>query len=622
MAGHERHTYRIRRYSWALGVAPCVALYVALCVAACGGSGSREVASGAGLQAGRDSRTGSAAGREDDEDRETKASNNGAPGEHRGGTIQASVRSEPPSFNVDARRDATTYLVSLLTHARLVRVNAATQQIEPWLAERFARDGLTYRLWLRPDLTFADGVPVTADDVLFSLAAAYDEASVIADGVMANGHRLKAVAVDAHTVDIVFPEPYGPGLRLLDNLPILPKHKLQAALDAGAFGRAWSVTTPPSDITGLGPFVLDQYVPGQRMVFVRNPHYFRKDANGVQLPYLDRLIVQIVPDQEGEILRLQTGEVDMTASEVRSDDYAGLRRAADAGRLQLLDLGVAQDPDAFWMNLTPGAFAADARRGWIQRDELRQAISLSVDRQAFADAVFRGAAVPVYGPVTPANTIWYSDQVPHTRFDPAAARRDLASIGLSDPDGDGVLGDAQGHPARFTLLTAKGQTALERGAAVIRDDLAKVGLVVDVVTLEPNALVQRFLSGRGYDAVYFHLTTTDTDPAGQGDFWRSDGAAHAWNLASASKGGAPHALDWERAIDRLMAQQAASFDLAERQRLFVEVQQIFAAHLPMIHFAAPRVFVAASSRVTNLLPALSRPQLLWSADTLALAAGR
>jgi peptide/nickel transport system substrate-binding protein len=279
--------------------------------------------------------------------------------------------------------------------------------------------------------------------------------------------------------------------------------------------------------------------------------------------------------------------------------------------VKVIDAGVALDPDAFWINLVPNAFAGDPRAAWIQRDELRQAISLAVDRQAFVDSLFLGAAVPVWGPVTPANKVWYVDSLPHPAHDPATARRLLASIGLTDPDGDGQLTDSSGRPARFTLLTAMGQTALERGAAIIRDELAKVGLGVDVVGLEANALVQRFVSGKGYDAVFFHLSTTSTDPAVSADFWLSGGGAHVWNFGPSAR-----PAEWEKEIDRLMAAQMASPDQAERQRTFTAVQQTFAAHLPMIHFAAPRVFVATSSRLANLSPAITRPQLLWSADTI------
>ena len=154
-------------------------------------------------------------------------------------------------------------------------------------------------------------------------------------------------------------------------------------------------------------------------------------------------------------------------------------------------------PTRFWINLKPGAFAGDPRAPWLQRDELRQAISLAVDRQAFADTVYLGAAVPVFGPITPANKKWYSPELPQPPHDPARARALLASIGLTDRNGDGLLEDAPDRPARFTLLTQKGQTALERGAAVIRDELKKIGLTVDVVTLDGNALVERFVTRQG-----------------------------------------------------------------------------------------------------------------------------
>ena len=107
---------------------------------------------------------------------------------------------------------------------------------------------------------------------------------------------------------------------------------------AGASARRWTASS------GSGPFVLVEYVPGQRLSFARNPHYFRKDANGTPLPYLDRIVIEIVPEQTAQVLRLEAGQLDTTISEVRPEDFAPLKRAADAGRVQLLDLGVGLRP--------------------------------------------------------------------------------------------------------------------------------------------------------------------------------------------------------------------------------------------------------------------------------------
>lgn len=525
--------------------------------------------------------------------------------------VIVSVRSEPQSLSWFTGHDATTYLISLLTQARLVQINASTQEVEPWLAEKWeTSDGQNFVVHLRPGLSFSDGHPLSTDDVLFSLKAAFDKSSSLSDSMSVGGEPVQMSAVDARTLQVKFPAPYGPGLRLFDALPIVPKHKLQAAFEEGRFGDAWSASSNPKDVVGLGPFILTEHQAGQQLVFERNPHYFRHEQNTL-LPRLDRVVIRILPNQDAQILSLQSGESDGSAYEIRPTDVALARRLAAQGSAQLLDLGPTLDPDGLWVNLRPGAFDHDSRRRWLQKDELRRAISLGVDRQQFIDTVFAGAAVPVNGPVTPANRQWSSATVPAPRFDPAAARLLLASIGLVDRDGDGYLDDDGNRHAHLTLLTQKGQSSLERGAASIRDQMQQLGLTVDVVTLDAGALIQKFLSGSGYDAAYFNLTTTDTDPASQLDFWSSTGASHVWNL-----GGAEAGYPWEHEIDALMARQVSTRDQAERVRLFSEVQRIFADHLPMVHFAAPRIFVAVSSRLTNLSPAVRRPQLLWAADTL------
>jgi len=534
----------------------------------------------------------------------------------RGGELLVSVRTDPRSFNRHAARDSTTNLVSHLTQANLVRINQTTQAVEPDLAEGWqtADAGRRVRMTLKRDLVFSDGQPFTADDVVFAFQAVYDErsSSALADSLKAAGKKLEVAALDRYTVMITFPVPFAPGVRILANLPILPRHRLVAALEAGTFVTAWGLDTPPKELVGLGPFVLREYAPGQRLVFERNVRYFGRAADGTALPYLDRIVLDIIPDQSAELLRLESGQLDMMASEVSPDGYAPLKRAAEEGRVKLLDLGVSHNADGLWFNLKPGAFAGDPRADWLQRDELRRAISMAVDRQVFADTVFLGAGVPVYGPETPANARWYWAGIPQTAHDPAGAKQLLASIGLRDRDGDGRLEDARNQPARFALLTQKGRPNFERAAAVVRDELEKIGITVDVVALEGSTVIDRFLKAK-YDAVYFNADKTDLDPGTNPDFWFSSGSAHPWNVEQQTP-----ATDWERRIDELMTRQIASTDESDRRRLYDEVQRIFAEHVPIVYFVAPRIYVAHSARVTNLVPTESRPQLLWRPDTIAV----
>lgn len=323
----------------------------------------------------------------------------------RGGTLVASLRTEPRSFNRLVSRDVATEIVTLLTQARLVRVNRATQQVEPWLAETWTTspDGQVFTLTLREGLQWSDGTPFTSADVAFTFKAIFDPTtkSVLASGLEVDGQPLTTATPDARTVVVTYPRPFGPGIRLLDNVVILPKHKLEAAVASGTLSDAWTPTTPPADIVGMGPFVLTRYEPGQRLTFARNPRYWRRDAAGQALPYLDGLVLAIVPNADAELLGLQSGQIDMTQQQLRAEDIATARDLERKGLVTVQEAGVTLDPDVFFFNLRPAAWAKDPRGTWLLTDAFRQAISHAVDREAYANTVYLGAAVPVHGPITP-----------------------------------------------------------------------------------------------------------------------------------------------------------------------------------------------------------------------------
>ena len=361
--------------------------------------------------------------------------NSGSGQTPRGGRLVASYSSEPKSFNRLVSPIGADEVVSRLTQTTLIRVNRITGEVEPRLAREWSSsaDGLTWTFKLRDGVTFSDGAPFTSADVVFTFAALYDKrvASWMASTVSVNNKPLVAQAIDPATVQITFPSVFGPGITLLDTLPILPKHKLQAALDAGTFRDAWSVTTPPSEIAGLGPFVLTSYAPGQRLLFARNKRFWKRDPLDETLPYVDEIQIDIIPDTSAEVLRLESGGADLMSHPVRPEDLAAFRRQEKNGAIRLAEAGVSIDPNVMWFNLVPGA-AATKDRPWLRQEALRHAISFAVNRQAIVDTVYLGAAVPIFGPVTPGYGEWYLPDLPRTNHDPAHARSLLTSIGLRD----------------------------------------------------------------------------------------------------------------------------------------------------------------------------------------------
>ena len=520
-------------------------------------------------------------------------------------TLVASIRAEPRSFNRYIARDLSTTVLTLLMHDALVRINRVTNQLEPDLAERWELlpDGRTYRLHLRSGVRFSDGTPFSADDVVFSFRAIYDPAveSVLADSLQVRGQPLTVNAENTTTVTIRFPAVFAAGLRMLDGVPIYPRHRLEPALEAGSFRSAWGRSTPPTAIAGLGPFMLRRDEPGQRLTLDRNPYYWHHDG---RLPELGHVVLEVVPDQDAELLQLETGGIDLTQSELRPSDVPALKRAAAAGRMSVTEAGIGLDGDLLWLNLT-SAKTRDRRSRWLQHPDFRRALAHAVDRRAFVDTVFYGEAVPADSIISPGNPQWHAE-APLPSYDLAAAKRLLASLGLSARHDDGMLQDGNGRAVRLTLLTQKGNTSLERGASVVRDSLARVGVRVDVVALEAGALIDYVMRGE-YDAAYFRILTTDTDPALNLDFWLSSGSAHVWNPGQRAP-----STEWEARIDALMDQVSTTLDTHRRWELFAEVQRIMAREAPILCFAFPRLPIAVSSRVIGATPAPFRPPLLWN----------
>ena len=182
-----------------------------------------------------------------------------------------------------------------LTQATLVRVNRSSDEVEPWLAESWtaSADNLTYTLKLRPDVRWSDGTPLAAEDVVASISAAQ---------VM--GKPLAARAIDPLTIEIRFPEPFAPGLRVLDRHPIRE-------------------TRQPATGATLGPFMRPasaKATAGQALV--RNPHYWRKAPDGSPLPYLDELTLAPRPLEQP----------DFVDAPVRVDDYEALKKIEQSGK--------------------------------------------------------------------------------------------------------------------------------------------------------------------------------------------------------------------------------------------------------------------------------------------------
>ncbi len=534
-----------------------------------------------------------------------------------GGEARIVLRADPRTFNPVAALDAVSASLVGLMHAALFQVDGATQLVVPALAERLDPPDATgaMLLHLRAGVTFPDGEPFGADDVVFSLQVFQDEALAApqSQALRVGGTPTRATAVDDHTVRLVFGAPHPDPARLLTGVPMLPRHRLEALHARGALASAWALDTPPADLVGLGPFRLDAFEPGQRVRFVRNPSYWRRDAAGQALPRLDRLTALVVSDPEAQTARLLAGEVDVLSA-VDTRQQSTLDAAAG---VTLRNAGPSLEYTFLLLNLDdpPRRGTAAPRTRWFQQTAFRQAVSLAIDRPAIARLIYGGLATPLGAHVSPGNRQWHAGIAAPARAI-ATARDRLRGAGFGW-DADGRLRDAAGAPVTFTLLTSTSNPQRQRIATVVQDDLAALGLEVRVAALEFRALVERVTRTREFDAAVMALGGGDTDPNAEANVWRLDGATHLWRLGAA----APLA-QWEADIDALMRAQAVTVDPAVRRAQYARVQQLVAEYLPIVPLVSPNHLVAVRDGLVGVVPATTSRDSLWNVDVWSRSGAR
>jgi peptide/nickel transport system substrate-binding protein len=538
-----------------------------------------------------------------------------------GGRLVVGQRAEPKTLNPVTATDAVSREVIGRCHADLISINRISQKTEPTLAESWktSPDGRTFTLKLRKGIRFSDGQPFDADDVVFSFNLYLDEAigSPQRDLLVIDGKPLVVTKLDQYTVRFTLPRPYAAAERLFDGLAMLPKHLLEKPYREGHLAQTWTLNTAPSEIAGMGPFRVKQYIAGQRIVLERNPYYWKVDRNNKRLPYLDELVFLFVGGEDQQVMRFEAGETDMV-SRLSSENYALLTKEQSRSGWQLADLGPSLEYNFLVFNLNDidlGKMGEIARKQvWFRDLKFRQAVSAAIDRDSIVRLVYGARGTALWGNVGPGNKLWMNQSISHPQRSLDTARQLLKSAGFSW-NGSGQLLDANGKTVEFTIVTSSSNTQRMKMATLIQDDLSHLGMQVHVVPLDFRAMLDRVFQSFDYDAAIMGLGGGDPDPNPEMNVWMSNGATHIWHLNETQP-----ATPWEREIDTLMQQQMITLNYAKRKQLYDRVQQIIAENVPFIFLATPDVLVGAKSQIGNFHPAVLDHYTLWNADQLYLRA--
>ena len=233
-----------------------------------------------------------------------------------GGSITSATIAEPLTLNLALANDAGSSSVLSYLFEGLTETSWLTDEIEPALAESWdvSDDGLIWTFYLRRDVRWHDGEPFTAADVEFTFnQIIYNEEiptpsratftfRFLNDAGEWEEAPMTVTAIDEYTIQCVLPVSFAPFLRSMGQ-SIFPEHILGPRVADGTFTETWDINTDPSEIIGTGPFLIDSYEPGERVLFQRNQDYWLTDDAGNRLPYLEQVVLLIVSQRRGRCPR-------------------------------------------------------------------------------------------------------------------------------------------------------------------------------------------------------------------------------------------------------------------------------------------------------------------------------
>ncbi len=536
----------------------------------------------------------------------------------RGGTITLANLEDPKAWNNHTAHETSTTWFTNRMHRGLVNLDHISGAIVPDFAKSWdiSDDSLVITFHLREGMKWSDGVPITADDVLFT----YNDV-ILNEDVDCNSRDGQLLPddtypvcekVDDYTVTFTMSVIYRPALNALA-FNIMPKHKLadsvhklNPAVPVGTFNETWTLDTDLTELVGNGPWIVSGYQPNVSVTMTRNPYYYGYDPAGTQLPYYDTVVNLIVSNQDVMMLKFRNGETDAYA--LRAEDIAILLpEGARKGFSVLITDAPAYGTVWFMPNQDIGlAEGTDAEKRELYRNvKFREALAHTIDKETMVQNVLNGLGGPQWSPVSVPSPFYagrdfYGGPITENNaitfeYDTAKAAGILDDLGVVDADGDGWRDLPSGDP--LTIEINSNDNTLRVGyCLILQDDWRAIGLNATFQVVDFNTLVDRLFGSSG-DVIQLGLTGGD-EPNGGKNVYMSCGGLHAYRFSACDE---PDEIDLR--IDELLNLGASTFDLDEAFGYYVEYQQLLSQQLGYIYLVVASFQYAYYDNVGNAFKA-------------------
>jgi peptide/nickel transport system substrate-binding protein len=530
--------------------------------------------------------------------------------------LVTSILSDPKTFNAALSSESPN--IFGYTYEGLLTQNPIDGKIEGVLAQSWeiSPDKTKITFTMREGLKWSDGQPLTVDDVVFTYNDIYLNENIPTDtrDVLRVGKDRKLPTVkkiDNRRVEFSVPEPFRPFL-LNTGASILPAHILEKSVKTKnkdgklEFLSKWGVDTPPQELIVNGPYKLERYDTSQRVIFRRNPYYWRKDAQGKPQPYIERIVWQIVESTDTSLLQFRSGDLDTIG--VSPDYFSLLKVQEKQGNFRIYNGGPSSSTSFISFNLNKGKrknqpLVDPIKSKWFNNVQFRQAVAYAIDRQTMLNNTFRGLGTPQDSPISVQSPYFLSPEqgLKVYKYNPDKAKELLIKAGFKY-NGKNLLVDDQDNEVRFALLTNAGNKIRESMGSQIKQDLSKIGIQVDFTPLAWNTFIDKLSNTLDWDACLIGLTG-GLEPNDGANVWSPQGGLHMFNQKPQA-GQKPiegwEVADWENKINELYIQGAQEFDEVKLKEIYGESQQLTQEYLPFIYLVNSYSLSAVRNRFEGI----------------------
>lgn len=416
---------------------------------------------------------------------------------------------------------------------------------------------LTYTI--RDDARWADGVPVTTADVMFTYEVGRNKQSAVSNGELYR--RITGITVkDAKTFTLHL-DKLDFDYAAINDFVLLPAHVERTAFaDPAQYRVRTRYATDPAD-PGLynGPYRVSEVSPGAYIVLQRNPYWAGRPG-----PFR-QITVRAIENTAALTANLLSGTIDMVAGEIGLplDEAVAFDKAHGAGYHVIYKPDLAFEHVDF--NLDVPALA-DRR--------VRQALAYGLDRKGLAQSLF-GGRQPVADSFVSPNDVGYTGDVPHYAYDPARAAALLDAAGWHQGPG-GIRHNAAGQKLSFTLMTTAGNHSRELVEQVLQSEWRRIGVDIQIKNQPARVLFGQTIPHRQFQlAMYAWISSPENVPR---ELFRSSEIPDAANGYSGENVAGYKNPEMDRLLDALEVE----LDPAKRKTMWAAIERIYATDLPSL----------------------------------------